>query len=287
MTADPEEQAERDDGGITGSVKRILPGPPPKLYTTGELMAHTNLSRQTLHNYKRIGLIQPVKWTAGGHCYYGEEVFDRIKRIKLYQRHRSLTQIRELFAAEEGGEAGGDGDGSNSTAGGPEPGSRRVPAAKESADAVDVESLPPPVDLAGSDRKVADRRDAEGPERARLLLKGRPEAGYPPRLYQIGDLIRLTGFSRQTLHNYTVQRLLRERFRTDSGKRLYDESAFSILRLIEVLKRHRRFDEVQALLDVWREDRRLPQDLGVVATPDPNGGPAGRRPTDGDPGTAQ
>lgn len=56
------------------------------------------------------------------------------------------------------------------------------------------------------------------------------------KLYKIGELIQYTGFSRQTIHNYTLAGLIQEAKRTPSGHRLYDESVFDRLDQIKVLQ---------------------------------------------------
>ena len=60
----------------------------------------------------------------------------------------------------------------------------------------------------------------------------------PPRkLYRIGEVTQYTGLSRQTVHNYTTMGLICESEWTPGGHRLYDESVFEQLALIEELKR--------------------------------------------------
>lgn len=78
---------------------------PRKLYKVGEIMRHTNLSRQTIHNYTMLGLIHADERTESGHRLYGEEVFDRIRKIEMLKRHRTLNEIRELLAAEDAAKA--------------------------------------------------------------------------------------------------------------------------------------------------------------------------------------
>lgn len=58
-----------------------------------------------------------------------------------------------------------------------------------------------------------------------------------PRLWKVGELIRHSGLTRQTIHNYCLLGLLQEAERTPSGHRLYDERAFKRLERIERLKR--------------------------------------------------
>ncbi|HAI14766.1 MAG TPA: MerR family DNA-binding transcriptional regulator [Phycisphaerales bacterium] len=68
---------------------------PPKRYRIGELAQYTGLSRQTLHNYTRWGLISELAWTAGGHRVYGEESFARLRRIIELKRTCSMDEIRD------------------------------------------------------------------------------------------------------------------------------------------------------------------------------------------------
>jgi len=56
------------------------------------------------------------------------------------------------------------------------------------------------------------------------------------KLYKIGEVMHYSGFSRQTLHNYTLAGLITEARRTASGHRLYDESVFDQLERIKKLQ---------------------------------------------------
>jgi len=59
----------------------------------------------------------------------------------------------------------------------------------------------------------------------------------PPKLYRIGELVRYSPFSRQTIHNYTIMGLIHEAQWTEGGHRLYGESVFEELaRIIELRK---------------------------------------------------
>ncbi len=73
---------------------------PPKRYKVGEIMRHTGLSRQTIHNYTMLGLISPVERTDSGHRLYGEEVFDRIRKIEMMKIHRTLQEIKDYLEEE-------------------------------------------------------------------------------------------------------------------------------------------------------------------------------------------
>ena len=68
------------------------------------------------------------------------------------------------------------------------------------------------------------------------------------RLYRIGDVMRFSGVSRQTLHNYTVFGLIREEERTPAGYRLYGEEVFERLKRIGELKPTHRLREIQEML---------------------------------------
>jgi DNA-binding transcriptional MerR regulator len=70
----------------------------------------------------------------------------------------------------------------------------------------------------------------------------------PAKLYRIGDLVRHTPFSRQTIHNYTIMGLISEAEWTDGGHRLYDESVFERLSRITQLKKTRTLSEIRRIL---------------------------------------
>ena len=71
----------------------------------------------------------------------------------------------------------------------------------------------------------------------------------PPRkLYRIGEVTQHTGLSRQTVHNYTTMGLICESQWTPGGHRLYDESVFERLALIEDLKRTRTLRQINTML---------------------------------------
>ena len=69
---------------------------------------------------------------------------------------------------------------------------------------------------------------------------GGPRRPIPPKLYRISEIVEYSRVSRQTIHNYTTMGLITEARRTRGGHRLYDESVFGRLDLIEELKGHNR-----------------------------------------------
>jgi len=75
----------------------------------------------------------------------------------------------------------------------------------------------------------------------------------PAKLYRIGDLIRYTPFSRQTIHNYTTMGLIREAEWTQGGHRLYDESVFQRLSRIMELRKTKSLFEIRRILS--KEER--------------------------------
>lgn len=70
----------------------------------------------------------------------------------------------------------------------------------------------------------------------------------PAKLYRIGELVRYTPFSRQTIHNYTIMGLISEAEWTDGGHRLYDESVFQRLSRIIQLRKTRSLSEIGRIL---------------------------------------
>ena len=70
----------------------------------------------------------------------------------------------------------------------------------------------------------------------------------PEKRYRIGELVAITPFSRQTIHNYTTMGLISEVERTDGGHRLYDESVFGRLSEIIRLRKTKTLSEIRAIL---------------------------------------
>jgi len=72
--------------------------------------------------------------------------------------------------------------------------------------------------------------------------------GPPPKLYRVGEIVRHTGFSRQTIHNYTTMGLIKERERTRAGHRLYGEEVFQTLAVITTLRESKTLSEIRDVL---------------------------------------
>lgn len=70
----------------------------------------------------------------------------------------------------------------------------------------------------------------------------------PAKRYRIGELVRNSPFSRQTIHNYTVMGLIREVEWTEGGHRLYDESVFAQLSRIVELRKTKSLAQIRHLL---------------------------------------
>lgn len=69
----------------------------------------------------------------------------------------------------------------------------------------------------------------------------------PKKLFKIGEVMRYSGLSRQTIHNYTMLGLITEEERTESGHRLYGEEVFERLAEIEKLKSKKTLKEIRQL----------------------------------------
>jgi len=74
---------------------------PEKYYKIGEVMKYSGLSRQTIHNYTMLGLIEPARETDSGHRLYTEDVFSRLEKIKRYKLHRTLREVKEILDSEK------------------------------------------------------------------------------------------------------------------------------------------------------------------------------------------
>jgi len=93
-------------GGEGGPGRSSSPGAgrrarrrPPKFYRIGELVDYCGMSRQTIHNYTTMGLLQESRWTHGGHRLYDESAFDDLDLIaEMKAQNYSMEYIREHFA---------------------------------------------------------------------------------------------------------------------------------------------------------------------------------------------
>lgn len=70
----------------------------------------------------------------------------------------------------------------------------------------------------------------------------------PAKLYRIGDIVRYTPFSRQTIHNYTTMGLIRETEWTQGGHRLYDQTVFGRLSRIMELRKTKSLFEIREII---------------------------------------
>jgi len=77
--------------------------PPPKLYRIAEIVHHTGLSRQTIHNYTTFGLIREAERMPGcNYRLYGAEVFERLARIQeMKSRDMKMHEILALLRQED------------------------------------------------------------------------------------------------------------------------------------------------------------------------------------------
>ncbi|MDK1031831.1 MAG: MerR family DNA-binding transcriptional regulator [Planctomycetia bacterium] len=75
---------------------------PEKFYRLGEVVEHSGVSRQTIHNYSTIGLISESTRTMGGQRLFDETVFLRLERIEELKPTHSLRQIKSILDTESG-----------------------------------------------------------------------------------------------------------------------------------------------------------------------------------------
>jgi DNA-binding transcriptional MerR regulator len=74
---------------------------PVKLYRIGEVVRYTPFTRQTIHNYTTMGLIQESGWTEGGHRLYDESVFKKLSEIMEMRKSKTLSEIRGILRESE------------------------------------------------------------------------------------------------------------------------------------------------------------------------------------------
>ena len=79
---------------------------PKKMYSVGEIIRilkenKIKLSRQTIHNYTMMSLISEAERTPAGHRLYAEEVFENLRKIEMWKRHRTLKEIKQMLAAKK------------------------------------------------------------------------------------------------------------------------------------------------------------------------------------------
>lgn len=72
----------------------------------------------------------------------------------------------------------------------------------------------------------------------------------PAKLYRIGEIVRYSPFSRQTIHNYTIMGLIREAAWTEGGHRLYDETVFERLSKIIELRKTKTLTQIREELTI-------------------------------------
>lgn len=83
----------------------------------------------------------------------------------------------------------------------------------------------------------------------------------PAKRYRIGEIVRCSPFSRQTIHNYTIMGLIREAEWTEGGHRLYDETVFERLARIVELRKTKSLAQIRRLL----RDEEHPAESGAGA----------------------
>jgi MerR family copper efflux transcriptional regulator len=98
-----------------------------------------------------------------------------------------------------------------------------------------------------------------------MKVQGKVSRKQPAKLLKIGDLARKTGKSVRALHLYEELGLLNPTARSNGRFRLYDESAFTRIRWIELLQDSGfTLHEIQALLRAWHATRYGPDAMAVI-----------------------
>ena len=69
-----------------------------KLLKAGDLSRRTGLTRQSLHQYVLLGLLEPRGMTKGGQRLFGADAEERIRLIQsLLNSGYSLKEMRDIF----------------------------------------------------------------------------------------------------------------------------------------------------------------------------------------------
>ena len=71
----------------------------PTLFTTGEVMKRSGLSRQVQYQYTAMGLIEEAETTQAGHRLYPTTVLEHLRVIRLLRETQGYTlrEIRDIF----------------------------------------------------------------------------------------------------------------------------------------------------------------------------------------------
>ena len=85
--------------------------------------------------------------------------------------------------------------------------------------------------------------------RSDLTKNDRQGFSVPEKLYRIGEIVRHTSYSRQTIHNYTIMGLIKETAWTQGGHRLYDENVFRRLSRITELRKTKTLTQIREILN--------------------------------------
>jgi DNA-binding transcriptional MerR regulator len=74
---------------------------PKATFTIGELAARAGITPDALRYYERLGVIAPVRRTAGGFRVYTSDMIERLRFIRQAQLHGlTLAEIRELLQVD-------------------------------------------------------------------------------------------------------------------------------------------------------------------------------------------
>lgn len=94
-------------------------GKPRKLWKVGDVVRHSGLTRQTIHNYVLLGLIEEAEVLPSGHRLFDDSVFARLRRIEALKRKgMRLTEIAARLRRTRTTTAGGHPEGGGSSKGG-------------------------------------------------------------------------------------------------------------------------------------------------------------------------
>ena len=88
---------EMDSGSVAVEEAPVVL-PRKKLYKAGELSRRTGLTRQALHQYVLMGLLEPDDVTKGGQRLFSDKAEDLVKLIRrMCENGYTLKDVKDIF----------------------------------------------------------------------------------------------------------------------------------------------------------------------------------------------
>ena len=88
-----------EGGSLVKADQSRKPAPHGKLLKAGELARQTGLTRQALHQYVLLGLLEAAEMTQGGQRLYAKDAVKRVNLIRglCVTNRYTLGEVRDIF----------------------------------------------------------------------------------------------------------------------------------------------------------------------------------------------